>query len=104
GLVLRAVPGQGDSSEPAWTPSGGLVFTRHSADQAGDVLQVVNGHDTTVAARSRVGEFGATVRRNGELLFTQLQSGNSDDIWSSDAAGGDRRDLMNRPAAGREGP
>src|SRR5437764_11006760 len=104
GLVLRAVPDQGDSSEPAWTPSGGLVFTRHSADPAGDVLQVVNGQVTTVAARSRVGEFGATVRRNGEILFTQLQSGNSDDIWSSDAAGGDRRDLTNRPGADEEDP
>jgi Tol biopolymer transport system component len=112
GPVTRAVPDPGDSAEPAWSPSGTvLAYTTHKNDPAGDVFQVNldGGAVTPVSARSSVGETQPSWRRTaafprGVVVSTQLDAGAHNDIWSSDSAGGDRRDLTNRPGADEADP
>jgi Tol biopolymer transport system component len=112
GAVTRAVPDPGDSAEPAWDPAGNrLAFTRRAADPLGDVYQVTLGGGAVepVSAREELGETEPTWRRTesfpgGTVLFTQLHASDSRDIWSSDARGGDRRDLTDRPDADETDP
>ena len=112
GTVTRAVPDPGDSAEPAWDPAGNrLAFTRRAADPLGDVYQVNldGGAVEPVSVREELGETEPTWRRttsfpDGTVLFAQLHASDSRDIWSSDARGGDRRDLTNRPDADETDP
>ncbi len=100
GAVTRAVPDPGDSSEPAWSRDGArLAFTTHAQDPLGDVKQIADGKVSVISALSGTGETEPTYRASGRPVFTLLRSGDTTDIWSSDATGGDRRDITNRPDA-----
>ncbi|WP_230468341.1 VWA domain-containing protein [Amycolatopsis mediterranei] len=99
GAVTRAVPDPGDSSEPAWSPDGRLAFTTRAKDPSGDVRQIVGETVTDISALKDIGETEPTFRSDGRPVFTELRASGTTDIWSADAAGGDRRDLTNRPGA-----
>lgn len=105
GGLTRAVPEPGDSSEPAWSPDGArLAFTTRQPDPLGDVKQVVGGQVSVISAQPGTGETEPTFRAGGQPVFTQLRGGDTTDIWSADARGGDRRDLTNRPDADEADP
>ena len=105
GAVTRAVPDPGDSSEPAWSADGArLAFTTHATDPLGDVKQISGGQTSVISALSGVGETEPTFRPSGQPVFTELRSSSTNDIWSSDAIGGDRHDITNRPGASEEDP
>ncbi|MEA5361485.1 VWA domain-containing protein [Amycolatopsis sp., V23-08] len=105
GAVTRAVPDPGDSSEPAWSADGTrLAFATHAADPLGDVEQISGGRVSVISAVPGTGETEPTFRADGQPVFTELRSGDTTDIWSSDAAGGDRRDLTHRPDADEADP
>ncbi|MEV4050667.1 translocation protein TolB [Amycolatopsis sp. NPDC049688] len=105
GAVTRAVPDPGDSAEPAWSADGTrLAFTTRAQDPLGDVKEISGGKVSVVSALSGTGESEPTFRPNGQPVFTELRSGDTTDIWSADATGGDRRDLTNRPDADESDP
>ncbi|MGW3960767.1 VWA domain-containing protein [Amycolatopsis sp. NPDC005003] len=100
GAVTRAIPDPGDSSEPAWSRDGSrLAFTTRAQDPLGDVKQIEGTTVSVISARRDVGETEPTFRADGRPVFTELDAGETTDIWSSDATGGDRRDITNRPGA-----
>ncbi|MFB9687421.1 VWA domain-containing protein [Amycolatopsis plumensis] len=105
GAVTRAVPDPGDSAEPAWSRDGTrLAFTTRAQDPAGDVKQIEDGKVSVLSALSGTGETEPTFRPDGRAVFTELRDGGTADVWSADAAGGDRRDLTQRPDADEYDP
>ena len=103
GPVSRPVPAPWDAAQPAWSPDGrrlALVTTRF--DTGGDVY-VLDGAVMTRVAGTAAAE-SAAAWRGGEVVYTAETAAGDSDIWSADAAGGDRRDLTARPGLFEEAP
>lgn len=103
GTVTRLVPGD----QAAWSPDGGrLAYVTRGADPSGNisVLTVATRAVTTPAARPDRAETEPTWVGTA-IAYTDVGTGDgTTDVWSADAAGGDRRDHTNRPDAGEFAP
>ncbi|MEU3454600.1 VWA domain-containing protein [Micromonospora sp. NPDC006766] len=103
GPVTRAVPGPGDAAEPAWSTDGRqLAFTTTRDDPAGDVYVLRDGRVVPVATGPLPQHQPAW--QGNDLLWTATEADYTTDVWSADAAGGDRRNHTARPGRSETGP
>lgn len=109
GAVTRATPAGRAAAQPAWAPdSRRLAFVSVRDDSSGDVYAVDGATVTAVAAEPDRAEQQPTWL-GARVVFSTVDDGyasddDSTDVWSADAAGGDRRDRTGRPGLDEFGP
>ncbi|MEV4758117.1 VWA domain-containing protein [Micromonospora sp. NPDC049559] len=103
GAATLAVPGPGDSAEPAWAPDGRrIAFTSTRVDNAGDIY-LLDGATVTPVATSGLAERHPTWRGN-ELVYAATDASWPSDVWTADTNGQDRRNRTARPGLAETGP
>lgn len=105
GTATRATPTTvGDAAEPAWAPdSRRLAFVSGQADRSGDVL-VLDGTRVIPVATDPARAERQPVWRDTQVVHTTIVADRSQDVWSTDPAGDDRRDLTARPDLDEDAP
>lgn len=104
GTVTLAVPTGLDSAQPAWAAdSRRLAFVSFTADSSGDVYVVDGSVVTPVATDASRAETSPTWRGT-QVVYTSTEPADRTDVWSADAAGGDRRDHTAFAGGNENGP
>lgn len=105
GTATRATPATiGDAAEPAWAPdSRRIAFVSGRTDPSGDVF-VLDGTRVVPVATDPDRAERQPVWRDTQVVHTTIAADRTEDVWSTDPAGGDRRDLTGRPGLDEDAP
>lgn len=105
GTATRVTPTAiGDAAEPAWSPDGRrLAFVSGRDDPSGDVFVLDGTRVVPVATHPGRAE-RHPVWRGAQVVYTTINGGETEDVWSTDPSGGDRRDQTARPGLDENAP
>lgn len=97
GAVTRVTPATvGDAAEPAWSPDGRrLAFVSTQTDPSGDVFVLDGTQVIPVANDPHRAELHPTWQ-DGRVVHITISTNESEDVWSTDPTGRDRRDVTAR--------